>query len=116
MKYIGGLDENTLNQSNERIICNGSDNEFENNYNNESSTRSRAHIENIFQSYKDQEKQKIDQPMLFKTKHANEKSVGKDINNRKGNSKETNKSRNKVDILTNKQEVKIQKGIHKPTK
>ena len=53
--------------------------------------------------------------MLFKTKHANEKSVGKDINNRKGNSKETNKSRNKVDILTREQEVKIQKEKHKPT-
>ena len=50
-----GLDENTLNQYNERIICNGSDNEFESNNNNESSTRSRAPIENIFQPYKDQE-------------------------------------------------------------
>ena len=99
MKYIGELDENTLNQSNERIICNGSDNEFENNYNNESSTRSRAHIKNIFQLYKDQEKQKIDRPMFLKTKYANEESVGKNINNRKGNSKENNKSRNKVDIL-----------------
>ena len=60
LKCIGGLDENTLTQSNERIICNGSDTEFESNNNKESSTRSRAHIENIFQSYKDQEKQKIE--------------------------------------------------------
>ena len=44
--------------------------------------------------------------MFFKTKHANEKSVGKDINNRKRNSKETNKSRNKIDVLTREQEVK----------
>ena len=53
--------------------------------------------------------------MLFKTKHANEESVGKDINNIKGNSKEPNKSRNKVEILTREQEIKIQKGKHKPT-
>ena len=53
--------------------------------------------------------------MFFKTKHANEKSVGKDINNRKGNSKETDKSRNKIDVLTREQEVKIQTGKHKPT-
>ena len=51
-----GLDENTLIQSNERIICNVSDNELESNNNNESNIRSRAHIENIFQPYKDQEK------------------------------------------------------------
>ena len=33
-----GLDENTLTQSNERIICNGSDNVLESNNNNESSS------------------------------------------------------------------------------
>ena len=70
-----GLDENTLNQYNERIICNGSDNEFESNNNNESSTRRRAPIENIFQPYKNQEKQKKDRPMLFKTKYANEEKT-----------------------------------------
>ena len=113
LKCIEGLDEIT--QSNERIICNGSDNELGSNNNNESSTRSRDHIEDIFQPYKDQEKQKTDRPMLFKTKHANEESVGKDINNIKGNSKEPNKSINKAEILTREQEIKIQKEKHKPT-
>ena len=85
-----GLDENILNKSNERIIYNESDKELESNNNNESDTRSRAHIENINHTYRDKEQQKVDHPMSFKTKHDTEGSVSKNINTRKRNSKENN--------------------------
>ena len=47
--------------------------------------------------------------MALTTKHDIEESVSKDINTRTSNNKEHNRSRNKVAILTRKQEVKLQK-------
>ena len=52
--------------------------------------------------------------MSLKTKYDTEEIVSKNINTRKSNSKENNKSRNKVDILTREQQVKLQKGKHTP--
>ena len=109
-----GLDE-TQNQLIERITCKVVDNELESNNNNESDSRSRALNENIIQSCKDKEKQKIDCSIYVTTKHYKEDIVRKDINTRKGNIKENDTSRNKVTIHTREQAVKVQKGKHKPT-